>query len=62
MMECYIVRDLLPGVADGLVSSETQRDVLAHLEHCPDCRLRYEQMKRRWPPRRCPAGKRKLTF
>jgi hypothetical protein len=62
MMECYIVRDLLPGVADGLVSSETQRDVLAHLESCPDCRLRYERMKAPMAPAPLPGGKREINF
>ncbi len=44
-MNCYIVRDLLPGLVDGLVSEETKKDLEGHLEVCGDCRTLYEQMK-----------------
>ncbi|SHH65526.1 Putative zinc-finger [Sporobacter termitidis DSM 10068] len=44
-MQCYIVKDLLPGYVDGLISAETEKDVNDHLRDCSDCRLIYEQMK-----------------
>lgn len=44
-MQCHIVKDLLPSYVDGLVSSETEKDVQEHLVDCSDCQLVYEQMK-----------------
>lgn len=48
-MECMIVRALLPRYLAGLTSSETNRDLRNHLEHCESCRSLYEGMKQTLP-------------
>ena len=42
---CNVIRDILPLYVDGIVSNDTQNMVLAHLEHCSECRKKYESMK-----------------
>jgi anti-sigma factor RsiW len=37
MLKCYIVKDLLPGYVDGLLSEETTAEVKQHLKECDDC-------------------------
>lgn len=44
-----IVRELLPRYLSGLTSSETNRDIRNHLDHCTDCRRLYEDMRRVLP-------------
>ncbi|MEA4926341.1 MAG: zf-HC2 domain-containing protein [Syntrophomonadaceae bacterium] len=45
MLKCCIVKDLLPGYVDGLLSEETTAEVEQHLKECNDCRSDYEKMK-----------------
>jgi len=45
MLNCHIVKDLLPNYAEGLTSGETAEDIAGHLENCAECRAVYEQMK-----------------
>ena len=41
---CNVIRDILPLYVDGIVSNDTQNMVLEHLEHCSECRKKYESM------------------
>ncbi len=41
---CPLVRDLLPGLIDGVVSSETEAMLRTHLDGCDTCREMYEQL------------------
>ena len=43
-LSCHIVKDLLPLMADGLVSEETSQEIKEHLETCEDCRRAYAAM------------------
>ena len=43
-LSCYVVKDLLPLMADGLTGEETSQDIKSHLETCEDCRRAYEAM------------------
>ena len=43
-LSCHIVKDLLPLMADGLVSEETSQEINEHLETCEDCRRAYAAM------------------
>lgn len=45
MLKCYIVKDLLPGYVDGLLSKETTAEIEQHLKECDDCRSDCEKMK-----------------
>lgn len=45
MLKCHIIKDLLPGYVDGLLSKETTAEVEQHLQECDDCRSDYEKMK-----------------
>ena len=42
---CDTIRDILPLYVDGVVSENTQAMVKEHLEHCAECREKYEKMK-----------------
>ena len=42
---CSIIGDILPLYIDGVVSEDTKKLVEAHLEHCMQCRKKYESMK-----------------
>lgn len=44
-MKCEIIKDLLPGYADGLTSVESNDEIEAHLEICPECNEILERMK-----------------
>ena len=44
MMNCDIIRDLLPLYADGLASEESSRQIEAHTAHCPACKKLLEEM------------------
>ena len=45
MMECGIVKDLLPSYIDGLTSDESNHMIEEHLEKCVECREYLEEMK-----------------
>lgn len=45
MMECGIVKDLIPSYIDGLTSSESNHMIEEHLEKCTECREYVETMK-----------------
>lgn len=45
MLNCHIVKDLLPNYIDGLVSKQTEQDIQQHLQSCCDCQSLYDQMK-----------------
>lgn len=42
---CEIIRDLLPGYIDGILSETGEEAVVAHLEECEECRQIYREMK-----------------
>ena len=42
---CDIIRDLLPGYIDGILSGAGTEAVKTHLETCGECRRVYEEMK-----------------
>lgn len=41
MMNCDVIRDLLPLYADGAVSEKTKALINDHLQTCPECRHFY---------------------
>ena len=41
---CYVVRDLLPQHAEGLLSPESEEQVQAHLAGCAQCRELFRAM------------------
>lgn len=43
--ECSIVKDLLPLYVEDMVSEETTRFVLEHLNDCADCKAEYDALK-----------------
>lgn len=45
-MKCEVVKDLIPMYTDKTASYETELEVGAHLESCPECRAYYEGCKR----------------
>ncbi|MGE7674293.1 zf-HC2 domain-containing protein [Lysinibacillus sp. NPDC094403] len=46
MMNCNIIKDLLPSYIDGICSEDTTRVVEEHLQHCEECRLYLEMMEK----------------
>lgn len=44
-IDCYLIRDLLPLVVDGITSEETTKAVQEHLECCASCKKEYEQLQ-----------------
>ncbi|WP_368294374.1 anti-sigma factor [Dehalobacter sp. TBBPA1] len=44
-MKCEIIKDLLPSYIDGLTSPESNLEIKEHLNHCPQCKEIFEQMK-----------------
>lgn len=42
---CDIAGDLMPLVADGVASEDSERALALHLEGCEDCRNNYEHMR-----------------
>jgi len=45
MLNCNVVKDLLPNYIDGLTSVETKLEVLEHIASCADCNEIYTQMQ-----------------
>ena len=45
MMECGIIRDLMPSYVDGLTSEESGRAVEEHVQECAECRDFLHAMK-----------------
>lgn len=45
MMECGIIRDLMPSYVDGLTSEESGRAVEEHVQECAECRDFLNAMK-----------------
>lgn len=43
---CKTIVDILPLYVDGIVSDDTRKLVSEHLDHCPDCQKKYEDMKK----------------
>lgn len=46
---CDIIKDLLPGYIDGILSRTGKEAVKEHLEKCGECRLGYEAMAEKLP-------------
>lgn len=44
-MNCDIIRDLMPGCIDGVISEAGNSAVRAHLESCGECRRIFAEMK-----------------
>lgn len=44
-MNCNIIKDLLPLHIDNCCSEESAKIVSEHIEHCPECKMLYEEMK-----------------
>lgn len=44
MLDCHIVKDLLPNYTDGLLSEKTRQEVQQHLQGCGECRSLSDQM------------------
>ncbi len=42
---CNTIKDILPLYVDEVVSDDTRNIVSEHLEHCENCRKKYESMK-----------------
>lgn len=42
---CNTIKDILPLYVDGVVSDDTCNMVAKHLEHCEECKKKYEAMK-----------------
>lgn len=57
MLSCNIVRDLLPLHLEHLTSSETDAEILVHLEMCEDCRDIRDAMSAELPIERAPESK-----
>ena len=36
-MKCEIIKDLLPSYVDELTSTESNEEIVLHLEYCPEC-------------------------
>ena len=45
MLNCNVVKDILPNYTDGLLSEETAQEVKEHLTSCADCNAVYEEMR-----------------
>lgn len=45
MVDCAVIKDLLPSYLDGLTSTESNALVEAHLAQCADCRQYYAEMR-----------------
>ena len=43
-LTCGVVRDLLPSYVENLLGEESKEAVDRHLENCPECRERKEDM------------------
>lgn len=48
-MPCGVIRDLLPLYAEELTSEESKELVREHLDGCPDCRKKYEELQHPQP-------------
>ena len=47
-MGCGVIQDLLPLYVDQICSQESRRAVEEHVENCPLCRARLEELRRRF--------------
>lgn len=45
-IDCHIVADLMPLYLEGLTSDETNRMIEDHLQSCPNCKRRLEELRR----------------
>lgn len=45
-MKCEIIKDLLPSYVDELTSAESNKEIEAHLEYCPECKEYLEEMRK----------------
>ena len=43
-ISCEMIQDILPLYVDGLTQEKTGQEVKAHLDNCPECKGRYENM------------------
>ena len=50
IMTCDIVRDLMPLVADGVASEDSERAVARHLQTCRECRELWDKTQASRPP------------
>lgn len=46
---CPMIQDLLPLYVDQICSQESRRAVEEHVENCPLCRARLEELRREDP-------------
>lgn len=53
-MNCDIVRDLMPGYIDGVISETGSSAVREHLEDCGECRRIFTEMKEEMAERSTP--------
>ncbi|WP_052350758.1 zf-HC2 domain-containing protein [Paenibacillus gorillae] len=44
MIKCHIVQDTMPNYIDGLLSAETEHDILQHFEECEACRTLHAKL------------------
>lgn len=44
-VSCNVIEDLLPSYMDGLLSDDSRKMVEEHLEECPSCRKKLEEMR-----------------
>ena len=44
MIDCCVIRDLLPLYEDRELSAESMEQVRSHLEECPECREYYNHV------------------
>lgn len=49
-ISCDVCRDLIPLVADGVASEDSEALVRAHVAHCPDCQSYLESGGMQLPP------------
>jgi len=54
MLNCYVVKDLLPNYVEGLLGAETARDVDEHLGNCEICQTLCNQMNVSMEPPNAP--------
>ena len=62
MLDCHIVKDLLPSYIEGLVSQKTERAVSEHLQNCEDCKSLHEQLKAPMDNFSPQSGKKEIDF
>ena len=44
--KCNLIKDILPLYVEDMVSTDTREFVREHLEHCAECRVEFERMRK----------------